>query len=140
MKHNYFKHSILLYVAAVFSLLPPSSILAQAQLDSTILKQIAPDLQTAKEYAQIDDFEAASVYLNKAEQTVASIGDTADIRIFYNTIVYNYELYSFEIAQNYTNKLLEISTQKRDTATIVKCYLMMSFSILLKVSLVTRTK
>ena len=123
MKHNYFKHSILLYVAAVFSLLPPSSILAQAQLDSTILQQITPDLQIAGEYAQIDDFEAVSVYLNKAEQTVASVGDTAALLEFYNLIVNHYNLYSIEIAQNYTNKMLEIGTQNRDTATIARCYL-----------------
>ncbi|MBO7594029.1 MAG: SpoIIE family protein phosphatase [Salinivirgaceae bacterium] len=112
----------LVLLTAVFSLLPPS-IFAQAKLDSTILKQISPDLQTAKVYAQIDDFEAASVYLNKAEQTVASTGDTAALIQFYNKIVNNYELYSIEIAQNYTNKMLEIGTQNHDTATIAECYL-----------------
>ena len=108
---------------AIISLLLPLSTFAQTQLDSTILQQINPDLQTAKVYAQIDDFEAASVYLNKAEQTVASIGDTAALIQFYNKIVSNYELYSIEIAQNYTNKMLEIGMQNHDTATIAECYL-----------------
>ncbi|MBO7476882.1 MAG: SpoIIE family protein phosphatase [Salinivirgaceae bacterium] len=123
MEHKPLKHSILLYVVAVLSLLLPLSTFAQTQLDSTILQQISPDLQTAKVYAQIDDFEAVSVYLNKAEQTVASTGDTAALIQFYNKIVNNYELYSIEIAQNYTNKMLEIGTQNHDTATIAECYL-----------------
>ncbi|MBO7497252.1 MAG: SpoIIE family protein phosphatase [Salinivirgaceae bacterium] len=127
MGNNYSSCSVLCCIAAIcaaiFSLLSPIPAFAQTQLDSTILKQISPDLQTAKVYAQIDDFEAATVYLNKAEQTVASIGDTADLLLFYHTIVNNYNLFSFEIAQNYTNKMLEIGTQKRDTATLVSCYL-----------------
>ena len=127
MGNNYSSCSVLCCIAAIcaaiFSLLSPIPAFAQTQLDSTILKQISPDLQTAKVYAQIDDFEAATVYLNKAEQTVASIGDTADLLLFYHTIVNNYNLFSFEIAQNYTNKMLEIGTQKRDTATIARCYL-----------------
>ena len=123
MGHKLLKHSILLYVVAFLSLLLPLSTFAQTQLDSTILQQISPDLQTAKVYAQIDDFEAVSVYLNKAEQAVASIGDTAALIQFYNKIVNNYELYSIEIAQNYTNKMLELCTQNRDTATLVGCYL-----------------
>ena len=114
MGNNYSSCSVLCCIAAIcaaiFSLLSPIPAFAQTQLDSTILKQISPDLQTAKVYAQIDDFEAATVYLNKAEQTVASIGDTADLLLFYHTIINNYNLFSFEIAQNYTNKMLEIGT------------------------------
>ncbi|MBO4603403.1 MAG: SpoIIE family protein phosphatase [Salinivirgaceae bacterium] len=122
MKNHPTLKFFLVLLTAMFSLLPPSTF-AQTKLDSTILKQISPDLQTAKVYAQIDDFEAASVYLNKAEQTVASTGDTDAIRQFYFKIINDYNLYSIKISQNYTNKALELCTQTRDTQNLVGCYL-----------------
>ena len=116
------KHPLTLLLLTAFAMLSPLFATAQAQLDSTILKQIAPDLQIAGEYAQIGDFEAANVYLNKATQWVESTGDTTAILQFY-TIIIEGPYTPIEISQNYANKSLEICTQKRDTAGLIVCYM-----------------
>ena len=127
MKNKHLSHCALQQFAticavAIISLLLPLSTFAQTQLDSTILKQISPDLQTAKVYAQIDDFEAANVYLNKATQWVESTGDTAAIIQLYFIIIRD-SCTPLEISQNYANKALELCTQTRDTAYLISCYL-----------------
>ena len=127
MVNKHLSHSVLrqfatICAAAIFTLLSPSSLFAQAQLDSAILKQITPDLLTAKEYAQIGDFEAANVYLNKATHWVESTGDTAAIIQFYFIII-DGPYTPIEISQNYANKALEICTQTRNTAGLIECYM-----------------
>lgn len=123
MKYIGVKYGAALCLTAIFSLLVSQApAIAQTQLDSTILKQISPDLQTAKVYAQIDDFEAANVYLNKATQWVESTGDTAAIIQLYFIIIRD-SCTPLEISQNYANKALELCTQTRDTAYLISCYL-----------------
>ena len=122
MKSMHLKISWLLCVVAILSLLLPLSIFAQTTLDNTIVREVKFDLQTAAEYAQIDDFEAASVYLNKASKQIESTGDTAAIIKFYFSIIKQFPL---EISLNYSNKALEMSAQARDTAFIIQSYYML---------------
>ena len=123
MKYIGVKYGAALCLTAIFSLLVSQApAIAQTQLDSTIWKQIANDIQVANEYAQIEDFEAVSVYLNKAEHTVASTGDTAALIQLYFIIIRD-SCTPLEISQNYANKALELCTQTRDTAYLISCYL-----------------
>ena len=123
MKYIGVKYGAALCLTAIFSLLVSQApAIAQTQLDSTIWKQIANDIQVANEYAQIEDFEAVSVYLNKAEHTIASTGDTAALIQLYFIIIRD-SCTPLEISQNYANKALELCTQTRDTAYLISCYL-----------------